>query len=88
MSNWTRQDFVRSWPDCPNPYSLSNEPLRNGQIVDESRMLDAIAAHEALMTRCTCDWDIDWEGRGVNTPPVAGCPVHNDDEENEDQLQK
>lgn len=36
----------------------------------------AMEAHECLMRDCRCSWDIDWEGRGVNTPPAGGCPVH------------
>jgi hypothetical protein len=32
--------------------------------------------HRALMDKCVCAWDIDDEGRGVNTPPPTGCPSH------------
>jgi hypothetical protein len=80
MSVWTRDDCVRNWPDGPNPYSSSDEPRRNGQLVNEGAMLDALAAHRALMAHCTCDWDIDWDGCGVNTIPAGGCPVHNEEE--------
>jgi hypothetical protein len=80
MSGWTKDQHVRNWPDCPNPYGANDEPRRNGQLVDEGAMLDAFAAHQALMARCTCEWDIDWHGRGVNTIPAGGCPVHNEEE--------
>jgi hypothetical protein len=82
--SWTKEDFCPHWPDAPNPYSSSDEPRRGGALVDEAKMLDAMAAHERLMADCKCDWDIDDEGRGVNTPPAGGCPVadHNPDDEN------
>jgi hypothetical protein len=75
---WTKEDFIKNWPDAPNPYSSSDEPMRGGALVDEAKMFDAIADHDRLMEKCVCDWD-----EGGNTPPAGGCPSHpEEDDEN------
>ena len=38
--------------------------------------MDAADRHEREMRRCTCAWDINDAGSGVNTPPLTGCPIH------------
>jgi hypothetical protein len=79
--SWTKDDYIRNWPDGPNPYSSSDAPCRNGQLVNDADVLNAMAAHQAMMARCTCDWDINDAGNGVNTPPATGCPVHDEEED-------
>jgi hypothetical protein len=81
---WTKQQYIDNWPDGPNPYSRSDEPRPNGQLVDESAMLRAMDAHELRMQKCICGYDGD--ARDDGTPYAyriakPGCPVHSEEDE-------
>ncbi len=81
---WSKEKYINNWPDGPNPYSNSDQPIAGGQLVDEAAMLRAMREHDLLMSKCTCEYDGD--ARDDGTPyvyriPKAGCPIHADEDD-------